>query len=74
MKSQKDLVLGHLLKGSSITQREAIAFYNIIRLSSIIYLLKKEGYKFNCVDKKNYTGRGKYRKYSLKLKKLPDFI
>ena len=68
--TQKKAILQHLLKGKSITQREAIAFFNCIRLSAVIYDLKKEGYEFEIKDKKNLMGKGKYRKYKLKMKKV----
>lgn len=70
MKSQKQLVLEYLLKGRSITQREAIAYWNIIRLGAIIYSLKKEGYKFITLQKLNYNGKGKYASYRLVKKEI----
>jgi hypothetical protein len=69
-KSQKQLVLEHLLKGKGITQREATIYFNIIRLGAIIHTLKTEGYEFNTLYKKNYNGRGLYAKYFLKSKKI----
>lgn len=65
MKSQKQLILEHLLKGKGITQRECIAFFNCIRLSAIIYDLKKDGYKFITIHKPNVMNNGKYAKYFL---------
>ena len=68
--SQKELILAHLLKGKSITAREAIAYFNIIRLSAIIWTLKKEGYQFITKHKMNYNGVGQYAKYKLVNKKV----
>lgn len=43
-KSKTQDVLNHLKIYGSISQREAVEFYNLYRLSSVIYALKKRGY------------------------------
>ena len=44
-KSKTQDVLNHLKKYGSISQREAVEYYNLYRLSSVIYALKKRGYE-----------------------------
>ena len=63
--SQKSRVLKHLETGAGITQYEAIIEYGVLRLSSVIYELRKQGNKIttNMVT----TGSGKrVAEYSLK--------
>ena len=43
-KSKTQDVLNHLKIYGSISQREAVEYYNLYRLSSVIYSLKKRGY------------------------------
>ena len=38
-------VLNHLKIHGSISQREAVEYYNLYRLSSVIYVLRKRGYE-----------------------------
>lgn len=38
-------VLNHLKTYGSISQREAVEYYNLYRLSSVIYILRKRGYE-----------------------------
>lgn len=38
-------VLNHLKIYGSISQREAVEYYNLYRLSSVIYILRKRGYE-----------------------------
>lgn len=44
-KSKTQDVLNHLKIYGSISQREAVEYYNLYRLSSVIYSLKKRGYE-----------------------------
>lgn len=44
------LVLKHLLDGNSITSLEAIELFSATRLSSIIFTLRKRGYRISSVD------------------------
>lgn len=66
MKTQKQLVLDYLLKGKKISSRKAIAYFNIIRLSAIIYYLKRDGFKIESERKYNLNGKGQYVEYFLK--------
>lgn len=43
--SKTNDVLNHLKIYGSISQREAVEHYNLYRLSSVIYSLKKRGYE-----------------------------
>lgn len=44
-KSKTQDVLNHLKIYGSISQREAVEYYNLYRLSSVIYALRKRGYE-----------------------------
>ena len=41
--SQKKLIREHLLKGKHITQLDALKLYGALRLSAIVFDLRKEG-------------------------------
>ena len=58
--TQKKVILDHLMKGGSITQREAFNQFNITRLSAIIYYLRKN---FKIMDERVWTGTGYECKY-----------
>ena len=64
--NQKQLVLDYLWKGKKISARKAIAYFNIIRLSAIIYYLKKDGIEIETERKDNLNGKGQYVEYYLK--------
>ena len=64
--TQKELVLKHLMDGKSITQRKAIYYYNIIRLSGIIWYLRNEGYNIVTENRPNYMNNSTHAVYSLK--------
>jgi len=65
-KSQKQLVLDYLWRGKKISARKAIAYFNIIRLSAIIYYLKRDGIEIETERKFNLNGKGQYVEYFLK--------
>lgn len=56
--SQADLILDHLKKGHTITQREAARLFGCFRLSARIYDLKDRGndIRSTMVTKKNRNG------------------
>jgi hypothetical protein len=66
MKTQKQIILDYLKKGKKINQRKAIAYFSIIRLSSVIFNLKKDGWEIEREQKKNLLFRGFYYEYKLK--------
>lgn len=55
--SKKELVKRHLLAGNTITPMEALTEYGALRLSSIIYDLRKEGYNIRTRLIETFTGR-----------------
>ena len=67
-KTKHQKIKEHLKSGRSITSWEAIKEYNVTRLASIIFYLKKEGL---LIDTKNITEKNsngetvKYAKYKL---------
>lgn len=67
-KSQREEVLNRLMKRGSITSMEAFERYGITRLSSIIYLLRKEGYNIATINQtitNRYGHRCDYAQYKL---------
>lgn len=55
--TKKELVKRHLLAGNTITPMEALTEYGALRLSSIIYDLRKEGYNIRTRLIDTFTGR-----------------
>ena len=45
--TQYDRVLQHLKRNGKLSQKQAINLYGCYRLSAVIYLLKKDGYKIS---------------------------
>ena len=67
--NQNQQVLNHLVKYGSITPRQALDRYGIMRLGARIYDLRKLGYHINKVNEsgKNRLGKPcKYARYYLK--------
>jgi len=70
--TQKELVLKHLLEGNRISQRKAISYYNIIRLSAVIFDLRNEGHVIVTEYKPNYHNNASHAVYyMIKKKKRP---
>ena len=68
MTSQKDMVLKHLKLYGSITPKEAMDMYGIMRLSAIIFDLKEENWwiKTEMVTAKNrFNKNTKFAKYTM---------
>lgn len=62
--SQQNQVLKHLKTGAGITQYEAIIEYGVLRLSAVIFELRKQGHAI--ATDRITTGSGKsVAKYSL---------
>lgn len=57
--SQCEMVLYHIKKYGSITDREAVFDYSIMRLGSIIHILRKQGYN---IKTNMTTGKNKFKK------------
>ena len=62
--SQKSLVLNHLKNDNGITPMEALKLFGAIRLSAIIFDIKKDGYDIDTEIIKN--GGKHYANYKLK--------
>ena len=62
-KTKKDKIKEHLLKGLSITQKDATDLYHTTRLASIIWHLKEEG--MNIEMKIESNGVSRYGRYKL---------
>ena len=57
--SQSEMVLYHIDKYGSITDYEAVHNYSIMRLGSIIHILRKSGYN---IKTNMTTGKNKFNK------------
>lgn len=68
--TQKEIVLEYLKKGKKISQRKAFAYFSIIRLSAVIWRLKKDGYEIDTYMKDNVYNDSKYAEYTLKNSQL----
>ena len=69
MKTQKEMVLGHLQSGKSITSLEAWELYGCSRLSDVILKLRREGFHIDTIMVDGVTSLGMkatYGKYVLK--------
>jgi len=81
MKTQKQIVLEYLLRGKRLSQRGAIVNWSIIRLSSIIHILRNEGFPIITDYQPNLYRTGSYGEYYISQDvietfkaKLPDFL
>ena len=64
--TQKEIIRNYLLKGKRISQRKAIAYFNIIRLSAIIWKLRGEGMEIETYRKSNIYNNSSYAEYYTK--------
>ena len=67
-KSKTQDVLNHLKVYGSISQMEAVEYYNLYRLGSVIFSLRKRGYNIATEDipfTSKYGIKGSYAKYHL---------
>jgi hypothetical protein len=63
--AQTDMVLYHIRKAGSISQREALIDYGIQCLTARIRDLRKRGYKIKTLHKVHPTTGQKYARYVL---------
>lgn len=66
--TQKSRILRHIQDYKSITSWDSYMEYGITRLSAIIFVLKKEGYKFTdewISSKNRYNEKTQFKKYIL---------
>ncbi|NHC04575.1 DNA-binding protein [Acinetobacter sp. 187] len=64
--TQLNQVLAHLKQGRSITQVDAIKYFNCYRLSAIIKRLRNSGYDIVTYNERNSSGVGCHACYELK--------
>lgn len=68
VKSKTNDVMMHLMKYGTITPKEAVNKYNLYRLGSVIFELRKRGIKIgteNVPFKSKYGTKSTYAKYYL---------
>lgn len=63
--NQESLILKHIRKNGSISQREAIMDYSIQSLTARIHKLRQLGYKIKTVQKTHPVTGQKYARYVL---------
>ena len=65
-KNQKEIILTHIKEHGNISTLEGYEKYKIMRVGSVINLLRKEGYKINTVLEYNKKSNKRYARYYLK--------
>ena len=61
---QQKTILGHLTRGQSISNMEALIVYNISRLSDVVLKLRRKGFEVETEVRVDNAGH-KYSRYSL---------
>ena len=64
--SQVNQVLDHLKQGRTLTQADAIELFQCYRLSSIIHILRNQGYDIVTYNERNTRRKGTHARYELK--------
>lgn len=62
-KNQKEIILTHIKEHGNISTLEGYEKYKIMRVGSVINLLRKEGYKINTVLEYNKKRNKRYARY-----------
>ena len=65
MKNQSEKILSHLKQGKTISQAEAIQYFDCYRLSSVIQRLRCAGYDIVTHYERNNSGIGRHARYEL---------
>ena len=65
MKTQVEKILSHLKQGKTISQAEAIQYFDCYRLSSVIQRLRCAGYDIVTHYERNNSGIGRHARYEL---------
>ncbi len=65
-KNQKEIILEHIKQYGNISTLEGYEKYKIMRVGSVINLLRKEGYNIITIIEKNKKTKKKYARYYLK--------
>lgn len=64
--NQKQIILEHLKRNGTLTTLEGYEKYKIMRVGSVINMLRKEGYKIKTVMEYNKRRNKRYARYYLK--------
>ena len=64
--SHQAQVLAYLKNGKTITQAEAITYFNRYRLSAVINCLRNAGYEIVTHIERNRSSNGNHARYELK--------
>ena len=59
-------VLDHLKQGRTLTQADAIELFQCYRLSSIIHVLRNQGFDIATYNERNTRRKGTHARYELK--------
>ena len=65
MKNQSEKILSHLKQDKTISQAEAIQYFDCYRLSSVIQRLRCAGYDIVTHYERNNSGIGRHARYEL---------
>lgn len=62
-RTQKEMILDHLLHGMAITPAKALAEYGTMRLAAYIHELRNDGWAIETINRRSLSGRpyGEYR-------------
>ena len=66
MNNHQTQVLNHLKQGKTLSQAEAIHYYDCFRLSAVVERLRKQGYDIVTHNEKNLNSKGTHARYELK--------
>lgn len=66
MKTQVEKILSHLKQGKTISQAEAIQYFDCYRLSSVIQRLRCAGYDIVNHSERNSLNNGSHARYEYK--------
>lgn len=64
--NHQTLVLSHLQSDKTLTQIQAIEYFNCYRLSAVINCLRNAGYNIVTHTERNTSGVGSHARYELK--------
>jgi hypothetical protein len=73
VKTQQRLVIEHLLNGKKLTSKKAIVYFNIMRLASVVNVLKNQGWDIKTEYRVNLSG-GRYAVYYLEEDYIFDYF
>lgn len=63
--TQEQQILNHLKQEESITPMDAVQYYNIYRLSAVIFKLRRAGHHITKHNERNHSGKGTHARYEL---------